>query len=71
LRSAIRSLCHLTVRSYRPDRDTSCILVSLRRFQQAALLLGATLATWIVTVQRMRGMDAGPGTDSLVPKESP
>jgi predicted metal-binding membrane protein len=28
----------------------------------AALLLGA-LAAWIVTVQRMRGMDAGPGTD--------
>ncbi len=33
------------------------------RVQQAALLLGAALATWIVTVQRMRGMDAGPGTD--------
>jgi predicted metal-binding membrane protein len=29
----------------------------------AALLLAAALATWIVTVQRMRGMDAGPGTD--------
>lgn len=28
----------------------------------AALLLG-TLAAWTVTVQRMRGMDAGPGTD--------
>jgi predicted metal-binding membrane protein len=27
------------------------------------LLLGAALATWIVTVVRMRGMDAGPGTD--------
>ncbi|MGZ4310262.1 MAG: DUF2182 domain-containing protein [Gaiellaceae bacterium] len=27
------------------------------------LLLGAALAAWIVTVQRMRGMDAGPGTD--------
>ncbi len=33
------------------------------RVQQAAILLGAALATWIVTVQRMRGMDAGPGTD--------
>ena len=27
------------------------------------LLLGAGLAAWIVSVQRMRGMDAGPGTD--------
>jgi predicted metal-binding membrane protein len=29
----------------------------------AAALAGATLVTWIVTIQRMRGMDAGPGTD--------
>jgi predicted metal-binding membrane protein len=29
----------------------------------AALLLAVALVTWIVTVQRMRGMDAGPGTD--------
>jgi predicted metal-binding membrane protein len=29
----------------------------------SALLLGAALVTWIVTVERMRGMDAGPGTD--------
>ena len=28
-----------------------------------ALLLGGALVTWIVTVQRMRGMDNGPGTD--------
>ncbi len=27
------------------------------------LLLAAALVTWIVTVQRMHGMDAGPGTD--------
>jgi predicted metal-binding membrane protein len=27
------------------------------------LVLGAALVTWIVTVDRMRGMDAGPGTD--------
>jgi predicted metal-binding membrane protein len=26
-------------------------------------LVGAALATWIVTVERMKGMDAGPGTD--------
>ena len=29
----------------------------------ALLLLGAALVTWVVTVDRMRGMDAGPGTD--------
>ena len=29
----------------------------------AAGLLGATLLAWIVTVDRMHGMDAGPGTD--------
>jgi predicted metal-binding membrane protein len=28
-----------------------------------ALLLAAALATWVVTVEQMRGMDAGPGTD--------
>jgi hypothetical protein len=28
-----------------------------------ALLLGAALVAWVVTLQRMRGMDAGPGTD--------
>jgi predicted metal-binding membrane protein len=37
--------------------------VTTRRVQQSALLLGAALATWIVVVQRMRGMNAGPGTD--------
>jgi predicted metal-binding membrane protein len=29
----------------------------------AAWLLGGALAAWIVTAARMRGMDAGPGTD--------
>ena len=29
----------------------------------STVVLGAALGTWIVTVQRMRGMDAGPGTD--------
>jgi len=28
-----------------------------------ALILGAALFTWIVTIERMQGMDAGPGTD--------
>ncbi len=27
-----------------------------------ATLLGAALVAWIVTVERMEGMDAGPGT---------
>jgi predicted metal-binding membrane protein len=30
---------------------------------QAAVLIGAAMAAWAVTVERMRGMDAGPGTD--------
>src|SRR5438874_11700438 len=29
----------------------------------ASLLLAAALVAWVVTVDRMRGMDAGPGTD--------
>src|SRR3954454_25386175 len=29
----------------------------------SAWLLGGALVAWLVTVQRMRGMDAGPGTD--------
>ncbi len=29
----------------------------------AALVLVGALVAWIITVQRMRGMDAGPGTD--------
>jgi predicted metal-binding membrane protein len=28
-----------------------------------AVLFGAAAAAWVVTVERMRGMDAGPGTD--------
>jgi predicted metal-binding membrane protein len=33
------------------------------RIQQSALLLGAALVAWIVTVERMSGMDMGPGTN--------
>jgi predicted metal-binding membrane protein len=29
----------------------------------AVLLLGAAVSAWAVTLERMRGMDAGPGTD--------
>jgi len=38
-------------------------LLGRRPVGAAALLGAATLATWVVTVDRMRGMDAGPGTD--------
>jgi predicted metal-binding membrane protein len=34
-----------------------------RGFATVGALLGASLLAWIVTVERMRGMDAGPGTD--------
>ncbi len=37
--------------------------MSVRESRQAVVVLGAALAAWIVTVQRMSGMDAGPGTD--------
>jgi predicted metal-binding membrane protein len=33
------------------------------RFALAASLLGIALLAWIALVERMRGMDAGPGTD--------
>ena len=39
------------------------LVVRARLVTTAVLLLGAALAAWIVTVQRMRGMDAGSGTD--------
>src|SRR6266545_4739317 len=29
----------------------------------AVVILGAALVAWLITVDRMRGMDAGPGTD--------
>jgi predicted metal-binding membrane protein len=37
--------------------------VRRRAVTTTAALLGVSLLAWIVTVQRMRGMDAGPGTD--------
>src|SRR4051794_19228100 len=33
------------------------------RDRTTLLLFGAALVAWAVTVERMRGMDAGPGTD--------
>ncbi len=38
-------------------------LRSLNPVWTTALLLAAALVAWIVTIDRMRGMDAGPGTD--------
>ena len=38
-------------------------LRSLNPVWTAALLLAAALVAWIVTIDRMWGMDAGPGTD--------
>lgn len=43
--------------------DRRSPLRSLNPIPTATLLLAAALATWIVTVERMRGMDAGPATD--------
>jgi predicted metal-binding membrane protein len=39
------------------------VFARLNPIWTTALLLGAALVTWIVTVERMNGMDAGPGTD--------
>ncbi len=39
------------------------MVVPARPLRAAVLLLAIALAAWIVTVGRMRGMDAGPGTD--------
>ncbi len=41
----------------------SPVLMLARRSSLVATLLIAVLAGWTVTVQQMRGMDAGPGTD--------
>ena len=43
--------------------DRSSPLRSLNPVWTAALLLAAALVAWIVTIDRMWGMDAGPGTD--------
>jgi hypothetical protein len=34
-----------------------------RSLRVTTLVLGGALVAWIVTLERMRGMDAGPGTD--------
>jgi hypothetical protein len=42
-------------------RERSSLRLSPGRV--AAVLVGLTLAAWILTFDRMRGMDAGPGVD--------
>src|SRR5207247_6646834 len=50
--------------SDRACRRSLCPVRALpRSVLVAAALLCGTLVAWIVTVQRMRGMNAGPGTD--------
>jgi len=44
-------------------RAASSRSASFNAVARAAVLVGAALAAWIVTVARMRGMDVGPGTD--------
>jgi predicted metal-binding membrane protein len=39
------------------------MIARLAPVRTAALLFGVVLLAWVVTVERMRGMDAGPGTD--------
>jgi predicted metal-binding membrane protein len=41
----------------------SLVRALARPIPLAALLLSVALVAWIITVERMRGMDAGPGTD--------
>jgi hypothetical protein len=39
------------------------MVLPARQLRVAVLLLGGAFVAWIVTAARMRGMDAGPGTD--------
>jgi predicted metal-binding membrane protein len=48
----------VSTQAERPPR-----LVRLNAISVSTFLLAAALVTWIVAVERMRGMDAGPGTD--------
>src|SRR5438445_3621095 len=47
----------------RDQVDRTSPLRSVNPIWITAALLAAALAAWIVTVDRMQGMDAGPGTD--------
>jgi predicted metal-binding membrane protein len=39
------------------------VIARLSPVRAAALLFGVVVLAWVVTVERMQGMDAGPGTD--------
>jgi predicted metal-binding membrane protein len=45
------------------ETDQDSRLWSLVRARTAVLFLGAAAIAWALTVERMRGMDSGPGTD--------
>jgi predicted metal-binding membrane protein len=45
------------------SRDGQAPFLRRHALATSAAVLAAALVTWVVTVQRMRGMDAGPGTD--------
>src|SRR4051794_5024786 len=51
----------------RPDQSRGAVLAEQLTPRTSAtvvaLLLAGALIAWIVTVERMRGMDTGPGTD--------
>jgi predicted metal-binding membrane protein len=51
----------LASRSQEADQGSPLRLLAPAR--TAVLLFGAAAVAWAVTVERMRGMDAGPGTD--------
>src|SRR6266487_6325736 len=44
-------------------REGGLVSTLAARSRTTLLLFGAAVLAWAVTVERMRGMDAGPGTD--------
>src|SRR6266498_1525669 len=46
-----------------PDQPAERSPLRLNPVSIAVVILGAALVSWLITVERMRGMDAGPGTD--------
>jgi predicted metal-binding membrane protein len=58
-----RAALAFIVSAVSPSWSTQTENRSTRLVQQAALLIGGALVAWIVTVQRMSGMDMGPGTN--------
>jgi predicted metal-binding membrane protein len=57
---ALRRGRRIVLRVAAPAKGTRS---AARLTQQSALLLGGALVAWIVTVDRMSGMDMGPGTN--------